>query len=44
MREEQTVEPRPRSFSQENIHRNDHSELFETKTVVSHYGGGYALS
>ena len=36
--------PRARAMSQENIARNDQSELLETKTVMSHLGGGYALS
>jgi hypothetical protein len=44
LREEEEPAVRARAYSQEN--RNEHSELLETKTVLSHFGGvgGYALS
>jgi hypothetical protein len=37
------IETRPRSYSQDNI-RGDVSEMLETKTQMSHIGGGYAFS
>lgn len=42
--EDLTVEHRERAYSQENIGRNDQSELIETKTIGSQMHGGYALS
>ena len=41
-----TIEPRERAFSQENIGRNDQSELIETRTLMGGQlnGAGYALS
>ena len=42
-REEFTVEPRERAYSQDNF-RNDHSELIETRTINSQNHKGFCLS